>query len=151
MQRVKDYGGQKMKVITLSKVFMQNHPRAGQPTGFRNKVESGVKIHTLRANKNGYYKDGDVVSLREWEGRPYASKQVVIRDAVTIGVERVTLRRFGEFATVCGGGGSRKIAVHVIANNDGLYVDRFKRWMFGISYDDVSMSIIHFTPFRYCS
>jgi len=64
-----------MKYIMCAKRFPVSHPKAGQPTGFREAILSGRKIHTLRQSA-GNRKTGDTVSLREWEGRPYASKQV---------------------------------------------------------------------------
>ena len=140
-----------MKVITLSKVFMQNHPRAGQPTGFRDKVLNGDKIHTLRVNKNSYYKDGDVVSLREWTGMPYRSPQDVIMDGVTIGVGLVFITRGIRLATVRYGLVSKLISIARLAANDGLTEDDFLEWMFPGKTDGACMSIIHFTPFRYCS
>lgn len=42
--RVKTY------VITLSKKFMSDHPRCGQPTDFEAAVKGRRKIHTLRGN-----------------------------------------------------------------------------------------------------
>jgi DNA (cytosine-5)-methyltransferase 1 len=36
------------KVITLSKTFLQGHPRAGQPTGFRESFENGTKKQTIQ-------------------------------------------------------------------------------------------------------
>lgn len=66
-----------MKTLMLSKTFPAYHPRAGALTCFRGKYETFIKIHTIRANRNGYYKDGDIVSVREWSEKPYRSKQVV--------------------------------------------------------------------------
>ena len=64
-----------MKYIICAKTFPAYHPKAGQPTGFRESILSGRKIHTLRESA-GCRKTGDTVSLRDWEGRPYASRQV---------------------------------------------------------------------------
>ena len=57
------------KVITLSKTFLKGHPRAGQPTGFREAFENGTKKHTIRIGNR--WKVGDIASIREWIGRPY--------------------------------------------------------------------------------
>ena len=78
-----------MKYIMCAKTYPAYHPKAGQPTGFRESILAGRKIHTLRQSA-GNRKTGDTVSLREWEGRPYASRQVefaqcrIIVDALTI-------------------------------------------------------------------
>jgi len=63
-----------MKVILCARLFPVFHPKAGTPTGFKEKILAGTKIHTLRQTA-GNRKTGDIISLREWTGRPYASKQ----------------------------------------------------------------------------
>ena len=78
-----------MKYIMCAKTYPVFHPKAGRPTGFRESILNGRKIHTLRQSA-GNRQTGDIVSLREWGGRPYASKQVefarcrVIVDPLTI-------------------------------------------------------------------
>lgn len=64
-----------MKYIMCAKTYPAYHPKAGQPTGFRESILSGTKVHTLRESA-GNRQDGDIVSLREWSGAPYRSKQV---------------------------------------------------------------------------
>lgn len=75
----------KTYVITLSKTFGVKHPKCGMPTGFRELYEEGIKIHTIRANyplwrqRFESIKDGEAcLSLRQWLGKPYASKQELI-------------------------------------------------------------------------
>ena len=130
-----------MKVLTLAKVFPKYHPRAGEPTGFRDAFLSGRKIHTLRANVKGKFRDGDVVSVREWEGVPYRSKQVVIRDGVRIGLQHIVMSRKDGFVWGSIGG-------TVIAENDGLRWQDFTSWFFR-GDGDYEGDIIHFTDFRY--
>jgi len=78
-----------MKYIMCAKTYPAYHPKAGQPTGFRESILSGRKVHTLRQSA-GNRKTGDTVSLREWEGRPYASKQVEFaRCRITVEVLRI--------------------------------------------------------------
>lgn len=78
-----------MKYIMVAKFFPAYHPKAGRPTGFSESILSGRKIHTLRQSA-GNRKTGDLVSLREWAGRPYASPQIefarcwIIVDPLTI-------------------------------------------------------------------
>ena len=141
-----------MKVIILSKNFMLNHPMAGELTDFKGKYQRGEKIHTLRANEKGYLKDGDVVSLRQWNGKPYASKQRIIQDGVQIGIEGVELNRNMGFGNVKGDILCRWVNVATIARNDGLSVDDFLAWMFaGAKKPIIKMDIIHFTGFRYAA
>ena len=42
-------------VLTLSKVFPVTSSQAGEPTGFEEKLKTGVKLHTIRANKAGVW------------------------------------------------------------------------------------------------
>jgi hypothetical protein len=133
----------------LSKVFPAYHPRAGEPTGFREKFLSGEKIHTIRANEKSHFKDGDVISVREWSGKPYRSKQVVIRDGVKIGVEPVALDHDDNIADFM-----EPVAApfKTIAKNDGLREVDFVDWFFPpSSKHDFTGDIIHFTDFRYAA
>lgn len=45
-------------------------------------VESGEKCQTVRPTPKRMPKVGDRISLRMWTGRPYRSKQRVLRDAI---------------------------------------------------------------------
>lgn len=42
-------------------------------------VEAGTKRQTIRPKRKHPTKVGDVLSLRCWEGKPYRSKQIVLR------------------------------------------------------------------------
>lgn len=84
----------KTYVITLSRHFLANHKRAGEETHFKEKFLLGqgltdydtpsmAKIHTIRANYPLWEKrikevqEGRaVLSVRQWTGKPYRSKQV---------------------------------------------------------------------------
>ena len=90
MKKMKTY------VITLSRHFLAYHKRAGEETHFKEKFILGqgltdydtpsmAKLHTIRANfplwekrikeiQNGHA----VLSIRQWTGKPYLSKQVEI-------------------------------------------------------------------------
>lgn len=72
-------------VITLSRVFPTTHSRKGQPTGFKEKLASGCKLHTIRGNFDQWnaiaekmQRGGYCLSIRQWSGRPYNSPQVEI-------------------------------------------------------------------------
>ena len=67
-------------VVTLSKKFFGNHPRAGEPTDFRKKVLNYNKIHTCRINYEFWRKkfekisqSGGKLSIRQWSGKPYGA------------------------------------------------------------------------------
>ena len=71
---------------------------AGSP-GFQGKGKKflmGEKVHTIRKNERGYFKDGEGLSVREWSGAAYRSKQVEICALKSCGVVPIRLyRRFG--------------------------------------------------------
>jgi len=103
-----------MKYIMCARLFPAYHPRAGEPTGFREKILNGKKIHTIRASA-GNRKTGDTVSLREWTGRPYASKQHKFCRARIL-VEPFSMHDECWVKTIA------------IAEGDGLSVRDFQMW-----------------------
>jgi hypothetical protein len=95
------------RVITFSRVFPAYHPKAGQPTGFIEKIFhsiykdkpsmffdaklgniwldphlTGEKHHTIRNGNR--WKVGDKFSPRVWSGKPYNSKQIIIAPDIEI-------------------------------------------------------------------
>lgn len=76
----------KTYVLTLSKVFPKTHKRAGEPTDFELLFKDNNyfdKIHTIRANYplwkqriSEIQAGRAVLSVRQWTGNPYRSKQV---------------------------------------------------------------------------
>jgi len=135
----------------VAKTFQKDHPRAGEPTGFAQKIMSGEKIHTLRGNYDRWKMIVDevnagraILSVRQWTDKPYKSKHEYITDFRELGLEKVGLN-------------SRQQSVHVmneymyapfeIAKNDGLTTKDFWSWF---KESQADMPLIHFTPFRYC-
>lgn len=124
----------------VSKKFLQGHPRAGEPTNFKEMILKGQKIHTARPGKKWkQYADeinrGEAyLSLREWTGKPYNSKQFEFARCYKLGVEKFwpavdfNVMDMGEFS-----------------ENDGLTVSEMKNW-FPV---DFSGYIIHFTNMLY--
>ncbi len=69
-------------IITLSKQFPMTLSRRGEPTEFNTKLENGEKIHTIRRNYDLWKVNAEkmergnfYLSVRQWSGRPYNSKQ----------------------------------------------------------------------------
>lgn len=96
----------KIYQLGISKIYLKKHPKAGQPTHFRDKIVAIVlldgkpsafkpKIHTIRPNYD-YWKgieekvnSGEgVLSLRQWEGTPYKSKRPAFMHLSKMGVEK---------------------------------------------------------------
>lgn len=161
----------KTYVITLSKIFPKGHIRVGDDTYFHKKLIKGInkeqipdtlfwkyltpKIHTIRANYHFWEKRiaeverGDAcLSIRQWSGKAYRSKQVEIVNLTNedcVGIQKL------EF--VDGKIGLPRIGIEYqkkqeLAKNDGLSFDDWESWFKG--YDLTQpMAIIHFTKFRY--
>ena len=156
----------KTYVITLSRHFLANHKRAGEETHFKVKFILGqgltdyntpsmAKIHTIRANYPLWEKrikevqEGRaVLSVRQWTGKPYRSKQVEIAMLTAengIGIQRLDIFDFMRPTKV---DSSQLVDLTNLANNDGL---SFSDWYHWFRLADVikPMVIIHGTNFRY--
>ena len=156
----------KTYVITLSRHFLANHKRAGEETHFKEKFLLGqgltdydtpsmAKIHTIRANYPLWEKrikevqDGHaVLSIRQWTGKPYRSKQIEIAMLTAengVGVQK--LEFYNNTLGLCHIGivYQRK---YELAHNDGLSFEDWEEWFKGYDLSE-PMAIIHFTKFRY--
>ena len=175
----------KTYVIMLSQTFPANHPRRGEETKFKQKIinaifvnqgwnkiaaypELGDKLHTIRVNYDLWKKRIDEVqrgdaclSLRQWEGKPYRSKQIEfarLTNQDCVGIQMLTFGRAynpntdgwdGEYDLRLGTVDDDCFASPwTLAKNDGLNVVDWADW-----FKDYNLSkplaIIHFTKFRY--
>lgn len=155
----------KTYVITLSRHFLANHKRAEEETHFKEKFLLGqgltdydtpsmAKIHTIRANYPLWEKrikevqeERAVLSIRQWTGKPYRSKQVEIATLTAGSGVGIQLMELTNDLSECIVGDHRHSYVSV-AKNDGLHPADWLDWF---SCYDLSkpMAIIHFTKFRY--
>lgn len=151
---------QKKIVITVSKQFPKTKRRSGEPTQFREKLTKGEKIHTIRRNydlwrvnaekmeRGGYY-----LSIRQWLGKPYRTKQEEIRQIHhPIGVQRISLHWYADREELKAVVDGVEVNPKQIAKNDGLSYEDFVDWFFeGEMEEDAHFDgvVIHFTPFRY--
>lgn len=144
----------KTYVITLSRNFLAYHKQAGEETHFKEKFLSGEKLHTIRANYPLWEKrikemqEGRaVLSIRQWTGKPYRSKQVEIATLTAESGVDIQLMELTNDLSECIVGDHRHSYVSV-AKNDGLHPADWLDWF---SCYDLSkpMAIIHFTKFRY--
>lgn len=135
----------------LSKVFPKGHIREGEPTGFKEKLLSGEKIHTIRSNYPLWKKrinevqNGDaIISVRQWEDKPYRSKQIEIARFTKengIGIEMLWLGNIGRMESIFKS--HPDLDVH-----DGLKRLDWLSW-FEFAERNKPLPIIHFTSFRY--
>ena len=166
----------KTYVIMLSKTFPRGHSRYGDLTKFKKYllgvlenydedeigkwdcypvfVIDGKKIHTIRDNYKLWeerFKEIDAgkacLSIREWEGAPYRSKQVEIVRLTKddgIGLQKLTFVNDILIPKVDGD----NIKPGILAYNDGLQREDWIDW-FRKADMTQPMAIIHFTKFRY--
>lgn len=144
----------KTYVIILSEKFPTKHPRKGQETAFGRSFLNGKKIHTIRGNfplwekRIAQIQKGDaVLSVRQWTGKPYQSKQVEIARLTAedgVGIQELKLTDLSRPTTING----QRIELPLLAQNDGLSFNDWFNWFIG--YDlSKPLAIIHFTKFRY--
>lgn len=128
----------------IAKRFMKDHPRAGEPTAFFQAILSGKKKHTIRAGKR--FKSGEIVSLREWRGLPYRSKQREITQVLVSRVWPITIdpvpprpldnhseQNFSiyvgdRYVAYWKAGITANITQQELAKNDGLSKEDFLSW-----------------------
>ena len=154
--------------VMLSKTFFPQHPKAGEPTEFREKVLTGTKRHTCRCNYD-YWKTRietlkkrhGILSLRQWSGKPYqkGSTQEPILDiaASLIDVQQLVMTRKKldepEYVEVEPGLYQPRPAydyearidgepydVEFVAKNDGLSLEDFKEW-FNPVFDEYAQQV----------
>lgn len=148
----------KIYPIIISQNFLKSHRRAGEETGFIEKIIDGRKKHTVRMNYKYWAKrvetiqahDG-VLSVRSWSGKPYKSPQDEFLRIPTIGIEPLSVINKRIYI-------NGKAMIHKdmmeLAKNDGFDYSPeglrdFIEWL-GADKEDVrDACIIHFTHFRY--
>ena len=94
-----------------------------------------------------------MLSVRQWTGKPYRSKQVEIARLTAangVGIQKLSFDKDRDgvsslkFFDING----KYIDWEILANNDGLSLEYWKEWFQG--YDlSKPLAIIHFTKFRY--
>lgn len=112
------------------------------------------KYHTIRANYPLWAKriaeierDEACLSIRQWSGEPYRSKQVEIGRLTKyegMGIQKAELTNDLSECII----GKRYYNYVDIAKNDGLHPADWLDWFKGYDLSQ-PMAIIHFTPFRY--
>lgn len=145
----------KTYVLMIAEKFPANHPKAGRLTDFGNKILSNKKIHTIRGNYELWEKRFKeihalkaVLSIRIWEGKPYASKQIEILSLDSfdgIGIEKI---EFNEQVYCRLIDNKPYYDMFKIAESDGLTYEDFKQWFSKYNLSK-PLAIIHFTSFRY--
>ena len=162
----------KTYVLTLSQVFPATHPRKGEPTNLKvgllnalyiHNPIAPIKLHTIRGNYELWRKCFEEIdagnaclSIREWSGKPYSSKQIEIIRLTKedgIGLQKLEFKKergimFPQYITERPIVRNMIVPIIKLSENDGLLVDDWRAWF--ESYDlSTPLAIIHFTKFRY--
>lgn len=91
----------KTYVITMMMKFPTQAPFVAVRTGFKKKILTGEKKHTIRQNYHFWKKRIDeinagkaILSVRQWTGKPYDSEQKEIKQFKQgeVGYQRVTIQ-----------------------------------------------------------
>lgn len=172
----------KIHVLTLSVLFPVTHRKAGMKTYFKYKLEIAdvvpfdphgelgpagqpqMKLHTIRGNYELWRRRFDEIergeaylSIRQWSGKPYASKQIEIARLTKEDGIGIQLLCFAGNQTKKDRelhrpivGGTKEIDYRQLAMNDGLTVEDWEDWFSNPDYDlREPMAIIQLTKFRY--
>lgn len=145
-------------VLILSQTFPANHPKEGQLTRFADKLQSGEKLHTIRANYHLWHKRFENIekgeaclSVRQWTGKPYRSKMVEIARLTKddgIGIQCVAFYKQADLFERCNIKYAAPPKLNILAKNDGLSFKDWKDWFRNYDLSN-PLAIIHFTKFRY--
>lgn len=143
----------------VAKTFPKTHPRAGNKTGFKAAIKNKTKKHTIRGNFAFWSKRIDkinageaILSIRQWSGIPYYSKQVEIGRCTKLGYEKIIINT--KVPVIAFDVTLKEEIRNFISNtffnklakNDGLSRKDFDDWF----PKTISGIIIHFTGLKYC-
>ena len=167
------------KVKTYVITMMVKFPRQGivvpSPTGFKKKILTGEKKHTIRQNYHFWKKRIDeinagkaILSVRQWTGKPYNSEQKEIKKfgQGEVGYQRVTIEqkpvgKWSDHTVLLSVGvlnpGSQRVTgsgykflnakkIKQLAENDGITVEQMQKFFKKGVLDGI---IIHFSDLRY--
>lgn len=106
------------------------------------------KLHTLRENYDLWTRRAEkinrgeaVLSLRQWSGKPYRSKQQEFLQLEKIGLQYISIISGRDFCYIDG----QTNYLQIVSKQDGLSEDDFRAWF---KKDFVGV-ILHFTDFKY--
>lgn len=157
----------KTYVITMMVKFPTQAPFVAERTGFKKKILSGEKKHTIRQNYHFWKKRIDeinagkaILSVRQWTGKPYNSEQKEIKQFKQgeVGCQRVTIEQNNNKLSVgVLNPGPKRVTgdkykflkgkkIKQLAENDGITIEQMQKFFKKGVLDGI---IIHFSDFRY--
>lgn len=117
-------------------------------------------IHTIRTNFALWKKRIDevakgeaILSIRQWSGKPYRSKQVLLANLTAengVGIQKLTFQpdRDGAFNFKYFDIDGHYADIKDIARHDGLSFEEWREWFKDCDLSQ-PLAVIHFTKFRY--
>lgn len=165
----------KTYVITMMVKFPTQAPFVAERTGFKKKILTGEKKHTIRQNYHFWKKRIDeinagkaILSVRQWTGKPYDSEQKEIKQFKQgeVGYQRVTIEqkpvgKFSDHTVLLSVGvldtGPQRVTgdgykflnakkIKQLAENDGITIEQMQKFFKKGVLDGI---IIHFSDLRY--
>jgi hypothetical protein len=142
-------------VITISKTFPSYHHRKGEPTYFNSGLTLRRKKTTIRGNYKFWKRRVDlinageaVLSVREWIGKPYFSKQQELMQFTKVGIQKCDVEFYKGYGFITIDDRLKYDVLTVISviTNDGLTTEDFAAWF---KYPIIDGCILHFTELRY--
>lgn len=168
----------KVYVLMVAKSFPVYHPRAGDETGFKEKIMNLIgwvsmppkawmrpitmyieKKHTIRANHDLWASRAEkinrgeaVLSLRQWTGSPYNSRRDGSKQKEFLRLEKIGIQKIRVLRTTT----QDTTTVHTVVEGKMVGIDVVAKYD-GLSVDDfcqwfrrgVNGCVIHFTDFKY--
>ncbi len=158
MDKIKTY------IIVLVATFPQWHTKKEQYTYFKESIfngisqgQRGLKIHTIRGSYELWKKRIDeinsgkaILSIRQWTGKPYHSRQVEILRLEKAGIQKIRSMDDTHAYIVNDKGNVLPVPLQELSANDGLELSDFMEWLrHSGPAPNNPMAIIHFTEYRY--
>lgn len=158
MDKIKTY------IIVLATTFPQWHTKRRHETFFKESIHNGMsqkqgrnKIHTIRKSYDLWKKRIDeinsgqaVLSIRQWTGQPYRSKQVEIFRLEKAGIQKIRSMDETHAYIIGENGNVLPVPLQEMSANDGLDISDFMEWFrHSGPTPDNPMAIIHFTSYKY--
>jgi hypothetical protein len=139
----------KTVLITFLSYYSKASGFAGDPTLFEDKIITGKKQHTIRANyaywaariDAAHQVAGSTYSLRTWSDQPYTSKMrhIINGDASNLWYMSIQFNKLDDDILLING---KEYSLELVATLDGLTAAIFRDWFKSFVDDDTSSIII---------
>lgn len=140
-------------VITVSTHYPAYHPKKFIETNFGHSLFYGLKKHTIRGNYKFWKRRVDIInageailSVRQWMGKPYCSKQFELIQFKKIGIQKCDVEIYNKKLFITINDKLKYMMADRIIKNDGLTNEDFKAWF---KKPIIEGCILHFTELLY--